>query len=102
MVKERGKVCDFKYFFLDNKTSKRTLQSGSWFLLPALPVQQGSRKGAVYSALIIYQGGRDCMSSFSFSNSNTLLSLWDRRVLEFEMLQSLKLSNITARDFLDG
>ena len=28
--------------------------------------------------------------------------LWDRRVLECEMLQSLKLSNISARDFLDG
>ena len=28
--------------------------------------------------------------------------LWDRRVLECEMLQSLKLSNINVRDFLDG
>ena len=28
--------------------------------------------------------------------------LWDRRVLECKMLQSLKLSNISAHDFLDG
>ena len=26
-----------------------------WFLLTALPVQQGSRRGVVFSALIIYQ-----------------------------------------------
>ena len=31
----------------------------NWFLLSALPVQHGSRRGAVFSALIIYQGGRD-------------------------------------------
>ena len=32
-------------------------------MLPALPVQHGSRRGAVFSALIINQGGRDFMSS---------------------------------------
>ena len=32
-------------------------------LLPALPVQHGLRRGAVFSALIIYQGGRDFMLS---------------------------------------
>ena len=35
----------------------------SWFLLPALPVQQGLQRGAFFSALIIYQGGRDFMLS---------------------------------------
>ena len=37
-------------------------QMGSWLMLPALPVQHGARRGAVFTALIINHGGRDFMS----------------------------------------
>ena len=44
-----------------------------WFLLPALPVQHGSRRGAVFSALIIYQGGKDFMLSLNATVCFTLV-----------------------------
>ena len=56
-----SQIATYEQFPSIHRHSARLAQR--WFLLTALPVQQGSRRGAVFSALIIYQGGRDFMSS---------------------------------------
>ena len=56
-----SQIATYERFPSIHRHSARLAQS--WFMLPALPVQHGSQRGAVFSALIINQGGRDFMSS---------------------------------------
>ena len=49
--------------FKDRLDCQHLIICQSWLKLPALPVQHGSRRGVVFSALITNQCGRDFMSS---------------------------------------